>query len=493
MTAPGMAQSIRAALALESSEQVEEALSLAWALLDAAPDAPAIKALIARLLDDRPELITADRESSVARLLVDPRVDPRFIGAAGWALIRRGKAFPRTGSAADPEEMAGWLEGAGFARTLLEETFVTDLAVEEALTALRRWLLLSGYWSHYPQAVNALAAQATLNGGAWLVDAEETRHLTAEKETPIALAYAPQVIGDSRPLDFPDPITRAVAGQYEGWPYPQWSRVMVSRQSTLPAVIRKLDPDGPDSIPLNADILVAGCGTGREAALCARQFPDARIMAIDLSEASLRYAADRCTKAGLDSIDFRLLDLHQASILDRRFDAIFCSGVLHHLPDPESGWDALVGVLRPGGAMRVMVYSKVARLRIRAAQTLIADLAEQPVDGDLLRAVRRRLIETAPHLVAGSIDFYTLAGVHDLLLHRQEVAFDVPGIADTIRRLGLKLVAFSLPNRAQAARYRARNPSDPLFRDVAAWASLERENPFLFSRMYDFWCRKPLC
>jgi 2-polyprenyl-3-methyl-5-hydroxy-6-metoxy-1,4-benzoquinol methylase len=49
------------------------------------------------------------------------------------------------------------------------------------------------------------------------------------------------------------------------------------------------------------------------------------------------------------------LDLHKISELGQQFDAIYCSGVLHHLPDPEQGWAALTAVLRTGGVIRIAV------------------------------------------------------------------------------------------------------------------------------------------
>jgi SAM-dependent methyltransferase len=290
---------------------------------------------------------------------------------------------------------------------------------------------------------------------------------------------------------FADPVTAAVAAQYRDWPSPAWSRVTPPSPRTVPGLVESLDQGRPSGLPVDSELLVAGCGTGREAALWALRFPDARITAIDLSEASLAYARERCRALGLDRIDFRRLDLLSVAELGRTFDFIGCSGVLHHLPDPEAGWAALAAVLKPGGAMRVMLYSKVARLKVRAAQRHIADLQDRPVDSDLLRAARRRLIERAPDLLATWSDFYTLAGVHDLLLHRHEDPFDVPRIARALDRLGLELLAFHLPTPFHRARYRRDHPEDPAFRDVEAWAALEKREPFLFQAMYNFHCRKP--
>jgi hypothetical protein len=90
-----------------------------------------------------------------------------------------------------------------------------------------------------------------------------------------------------------------------------------------------------------------------------------------------------------------------------------------------------------------------------------------------------------------STDFFHLGGVHDMLIHAQEDAFDVPRIRRAIETLGLDFLGFRLPTRAHRAGYRAEHPQDPWFRDYDAWAELERRDPLLFIGTYEFWCRKP--
>jgi SAM-dependent methyltransferase len=235
-------------------------------------------------------------------------------------------------------------------------------------------------------------------------------------------------------------------------------------------------------------MLIAGCGTGREAAMAALRYPDARVTAIDVSGPSLEHARAGCLDL---PIDFHRLDLRDVRRLGKHFDAIFCSGVLHHLPDPEAGWRTLAGVLKPGGVMRVRLYSRLGRLKIAAAKRMIADLAAGPEGDSLLRAIRRRLLDEAPGLLADIRDFYTLAGVHDLLLNRHEDAFDIPRIRRALDGLGLRLIAMGFPVAAAEAQYRREHPQDPRLRDLAAIAAFEQSHPFLFRSMYDIWCRKP--
>jgi len=417
-------------------------------------------------------------------LLTDSRGDPATLERAGWALL--GKAGLLPAPAADPEGVARWLEDDDLARALLAEARVTSLLVEQLFTALRRWLLLTRNEATYPHAVAALVRQARINGGAWPFDAAEREALRAE--TPLTPAYfPPRHAGNRTETVFAAPVTSAVAAQYEAWPYPAWTRVAVAPGDTLATRLAALGPGGPTA-PAHPEILVVGCGTGHQAARWARRSPDGQVTAIDLSAASLRYAADRCRD--LPNIRFEQRDLHEVAGLGRRFDLIACTGVLHHLPAPEAGWAALVHVLKPGGVMHIALYSKLARMLVASARHRIDDLIHRPVDDDLLREVRARLIADPPHDITASPDFYDLGGVHDLLLHAHEDAFDIPRIRTAMEHLGLELLRFDLPSAAAREWYREEYPDDPRQRDYASWAATERRNPRIFSAMYRFWCVK---
>jgi SAM-dependent methyltransferase len=420
----------------------------------------AAKSEMADLLRAEPARATPEQAPELLRLVRDPDVNPAAIERAGWHVVT----------------LSGDIEHDDLALALLEEAIVTVPAVEQALTQLRRRLLLDGAWQDCPKTTTALIRQAALNGGAWLFDDEERARFTASPmEQAYVVRHEPAAARDN-----------AVAQQYEGYPYPSWTRITRRPPRVLSETIKRLDPDGRDTIPAAPDILVAGCGTGREVAAYRDRYPDARITAIDLSTQSLRYAAER-----VGGVTFHHHDLHDIAVLGRRFDLISAIGVLHHLPDPEKGWAALAGVLKPGGVMHVMLYSRIARLRVLAARARLADLAARPMDDDVLREARRRMMADGTKGIVGSRDFFSLAGVHDLLLHRHEDAFDIPRIGCALDALGLELLAFELPNSRRRARYRAEHPHDPLFRDRSAWAALETTEPTLFSGMYGLWCRSP--
>jgi SAM-dependent methyltransferase len=439
--------------------------------------------LAASLLQIAP--VTLDRvfAPQLHALLLDPDVDPAVIEQAAWRLLRHAGRLPMPDGA--PEVAAKWLESDAFARALLAETTVTIAEVERVFAALRRWLLLSGKAAAFPLSVGALEAQANRNGGAWPFDAEERAALPGSL---VERTYLPPRATPVATAAFASPVTRDVAAQYEAWPYPAWRRVMAGRSESLTAMVAALGPGPHHPMPEDARILIAGCGTGHEACEWARRFPHAQIIAIDLSTASLAYAAARAAEAKIANLAFEQRDLHTAAELGR-FDLVISSGVLHHLPDPEAGWAAISQALRPGGVMRLILYSRIARQHLQPIRERIRDLTGQPMTDDILRAIRARLLG-ANTGIEQSRDFYDLGGVHDLLAHAHEDSFDIPRIRAGIERLGLTFLGFRLPGAAHRQAYLAEHPGDPHLRDLAAWEALERREPMLFAGMYEFWCAR---
>ena len=134
-----------------------------------------------------------------------------------------------------------------------------------------------------------------------------------------------------------------VRQQYEENPYPRWTQLDSEAQQAVPF------GQQPEKA---IDALIAGCGTGLFTVQFARQTPSSRILAIDLSVASLRYAKRMAEKLGLTNVEFGQADILKLDSLGRQFDFIDTSGVLHHLADPWSGWRILLSLLRPGAPCR---------------------------------------------------------------------------------------------------------------------------------------------
>jgi 2-polyprenyl-3-methyl-5-hydroxy-6-metoxy-1,4-benzoquinol methylase len=428
------------------------------------------------------------------KLLTDQKVEPNFINVAGWRLTLRGHPFPVDADDIALETLITELEDDELALALLRESPVGFAPAERLLSRLRRWLLLSGRWLQHPAMVGALKSQASLNGGAWSFDEFEQALLDDQDCSPMIAAYLPlrQPRNAAIGANSRDPVTRAVTAQYEGWPYPSWTRITVGEVRRLPDVIATMDADLAKALPVEASMLIAGCGTGRHAASIALHYPDATITAIDVSEASLEYAYRQCAALGVANVRFLNLDLHDVADLGERFHAVHCAGVLHHLPDPERGLQILADVLHPGGVMHIMVYNRYQRLMIRGARAfLTSDLLQEPVSDDLLRRARQRFLQQPEHpaaaYVMNSPDFATLAGTHDLLLHRHEDPFDIGRIERALDRAGLRILSFHLPSPVIAARYDAMFPGDPRHCDIRSFARFELSEPSMLAN-YIFWC-----
>jgi SAM-dependent methyltransferase len=100
-------------------------------------------------------------------------------------------------------------------------------------------------------------------------------------------------------------------------------------------------------------ILEGGCGKGRHTALAA-EFGARDVVAIDLSEAAeVAYA----NTGHHPAVHIVQADLNHPPVKPV-FDYAFSIGVLHHLPEPERGFRALVSRLRPGGYMSAWVYGR---------------------------------------------------------------------------------------------------------------------------------------
>src|SRR5262249_56920303 len=141
-------------------------------------------------------------------------------------------------------------------------------------------------------------------------------------------------------------------------------------------------PLGSSSGP---DVLVAGCGTGRHPIEVARKYKDARVLAIDLSLTSLCYAKRKTPAPLARRIEYAQADILKLGSIERTFDLIDASGVLHHLADPTAGWRILLSLLRPGGFMHMGLYTELARSDVVAARAFIREQGYRPTADDIRR------------------------------------------------------------------------------------------------------------
>lgn len=275
-------------------------------------------------------------------------------------------------------------------------------------------------------------------------------------------------------------VSQAVREQYEESPYPRWVK---AGPALTPAIV------GEAQSPFR-DVLIAGCGTGLSTIELARQARDARILAVDLSLASLSYAKRMAQNLGIANVEFAQADISQLGSIGRAFDFIDVSGVLHHMADPWLGFRVLLSLLRPGGIMQVGLYSALARQNVVAARALIAARGYRPTPQGI-RQCRQDIIASDDPLVKSVTlwaDFFSADECRDLIFHVQEHRIDLRQIAAFLATNGVSFAGFIL-DAATLQRFAARFPGRML--DLDCWHRFETEAPNTFSGMYSFWVRKP--
>jgi len=187
-------------------------------------------------------------------------------------------------------------------------------------------------------------------------------------------------------------------------------------------------------------ILIAGCGTS-QAAKHALRWPAAQITGIDVSETSVRCTEDLKQKYSLDNLHVYELPLERVHELETSFDQIVCTGVLHHLTDPDAGLRALRSVLKPDGAMHVMVYAPYGRSGIYMLQDFCRRTGVRPTDAGIRELIAALRVLPPGHplenLLREAPDFRQEAALADALLHPRDRAYSVPQLFDFLETGGL--------------------------------------------------------
>ncbi|WP_341898633.1 methyltransferase domain-containing protein [Ferrovibrio terrae] len=323
----------------------------------------------------------------------------------------------------------------------------------------------------------------------WPPDYADLKH--SQLDEPLAERLIAASMPSLMPIE--DATSRFVQEMYEESPFPRWHQPILGTPLSVPVRLRTALPMQtiPASRIAKPDVLVAGCGTGLHAILAATSYLDAKVLAIDLSRTSLAYAKRKADEIGIANVDFAQADILKIGEIDRRFDVIESFGVLHHLRDPAAGLAQLVKLLRPDGYMMLGLYSEVGRRDVVAARELIAKhgYSDSPDD---VRRFRHDVLRLAPDLamrLMQSSAFHTLSDLRDLVFHRQEHRYTPAQLRQLVDEAGLEFLGFEFNSPKPLTGYRARFPQDLTAANLDNWATVELENPGLFSNCYRFWVR----
>lgn len=201
----------------------------------------------------------------------------------------------------------------------------------------------------------------------------------------------------------------------------------------------------------------------------------------------------KAAELNISNIEFAQADILNAGEIDREFDVIESSGVLHHMVDAEVGLKCLLNCLKPGGFIKLALYSELARQDIvelrKRSEGNVPDVSAKGI-----RDFRRNLQESDPELygrLAKWNDLHTTSMLRDLLFHVKEHRFTIPQLIAMLDRCGLEFLGFSFGNRNEKAGYLSDFPDDWKCTNLDNWHVFEQKNPSTFRKMYQFWCRKP--
>lgn len=471
----------------------------------------------------------------------------------GPAMRRATTAWPRRLSLPELLGPAGLAQIAAdpLLAALLERGSILDLDIERTLTSLRAGLLdtlLRDRGSHNQKILGlccALAQQCYINEYVFDLTAEESDRVHGLRDrvhralethaaiSPIEIALLaayfpldglpaeellkrswPQEVDGLIELQISTPAAERtwrasipqltpiaadmsvrVRHQYEHNPFPRWVKLPARRPMPFDEWMPRLYPSSRfRSIGKgdNLDVLIGGCGTGRHSIMLAQTLPSAKILAVDLSMSSLCYAKEKTRARGLTNIDYAQADILELGNLERRFDIVSSSGVLHHTADPEKGWRTLLRLLRPDGCMQIGLYSERAHRNVYTVQRWLSERGFSSSVEDIRRA-RQQLADAGKTdaALASALSFsvfFSTSEFRDLFRPTEMHRFTIPRIRQFLDDNDLEFIGFVIADEIRQKFWtRFSRQADA---DLGLWDQFEAEYPDAFKGMYEFWSQK---
>ena len=116
-------------------------------------------------------------------------------------------------------------------------------------------------------------------------------------------------------------------------------------------------------VPAGGSVLEVGVGTGRNLALVAKRYPQARLFGLDISAEMLKSARVNMARAGaegrtlLGRADATAFD-PQALFGEPGFDRVFVSYSLSMIPDWQAALRQALSVVEPGGSLHIVDFGQ---------------------------------------------------------------------------------------------------------------------------------------
>jgi len=148
---------------------------------------------------------------------------------------------------------------------------------------------------------------------------------------------------------------------YEKITFPNYDGVEnisdLQRKAKRSYFISKLFSD----IPSGYDVLEVGCGTGQVTNFLGLN-KSLTVTGVDMSHSSLIKALEFKNRNNIKNVEFVRMNIFYPCF-KKKFDLVFCSGVLHHTKNPYLGFEKILELLKDDGIIIIGLYNRFMRLR----------------------------------------------------------------------------------------------------------------------------------
>jgi ubiquinone/menaquinone biosynthesis C-methylase UbiE len=213
-------------------------------------------------------------------------------------------------------------------------------------------------------------------------------------------------------------------------------------------------------------VLEIGCGIGTDTINFARH--GAQVTAVDLSEKSIEIARQRARVFGLeDKIRFYHGDAERLSefLPQESYDLVYSFGVIHHTPHPDNVLAQITRYVKPGGAVKIMVYYRwswkvfwilcgYGRFRFWSLPSLIAAFSEAQTGCPVTytyskRGARRWLAKHGFEVTKVQVNHIFRFRISDYVQHRYTVVWYFRWLPPTVFECLERLAGWHLCLTAQ--------------------------------------------
>ena len=155
-----------------------------------------------------------------------------------------------------------------------------------------------------------------------------------------------------------------------------------------------------------------------------------------------------------------------------KFDFVGCTGVLHHLKNPQKGLNALNEIQSENGGAEFMVYGTIGRTGIYQIQNLLKIINEHGISMERELKEAKGVLKILSddhwfrHFQFSDVNTMGDIGIYDLLLHKRDVSYTIRDLYEWVKHGGYKFVDHSLPENRLSLSIHIRINDNVLFKKL---------------------------